>query len=110
MISKKIHTFQVYMFNLTFLLIYLLYFIIYLGLSTTAPKYLSFLDYYVKLYVSLFLMYRFNPFRQIKFTNLDRDIAFTAGFFIFTTTSLNKILIDYLLQYKDYIIKNKKLF
>ena len=96
MISKKIHTFQVYMFNLTFLLIYLLYFIIYLGLSTSAPKYLSFLDYYVKIYVSLFLMYRFNPFRKIKFTKLDRDIAFTAGLFVlFFTTSINKILIEY---------------
>jgi len=97
MISKKIHTFQVYMFNLTFLLIYFLYFIIALGLSTTAPKYLSFLDYYVKIYVSLFLMYRFNPFRKIKFTNLDRDIAFTAGFYVFfATTSINKNIIEYL--------------
>ena len=68
-----------------------------LGLSATAPKYLSFLDYYVKIYVSLFLILRFNPFRHVKFTSLDKKIAFSAGVFIlFATTSINQTLISYI--------------
>jgi len=76
---------------------YILYFVVALGLSTTAPKYLSLLDYYIKIYVSLFLLWRFNPFRKLRFTSLDKQIAFSAGFFVLSsTTSVNKIIIDYL--------------
>ena len=93
----SLHKFQEYIFDFTFLIIYILYFAIALGLSATAPKYLSFLDYYVKIYVSLFLIWRFNPFRHVKFTSFDRKIAFNAGIFVlFATTSINQILINYL--------------
>lgn len=91
------HRVQEHIFDFTFLIIYFLYFLIALGLSATAPKYLSFLDYYVKIYVSLFLILRFNPFRHVKFTSLDKKIAYNAGLFVlFATTSVNQILISYL--------------
>ena len=92
----KLHKFQEHIFDFTFLIIYILYFAIALGLSATAPKYLSFLDYYVKIYVSLFLIWRFNPFRHVKFTSFDKKIVFNAGIFVlFATTSINEILINY---------------
>jgi hypothetical protein len=102
MISNKI---QEHIFDFTFIIIYVLYFLIALGLSATAPKYLSFLDYYVKIYVSLFLIWSFNPFnKRRKFTSLDRKIALNAGIFVlFATTSLNQILIDFLKELKNYI-------
>jgi hypothetical protein len=102
MISNKI---QEHIFDFTFIIIYILYFLIALGLSATAPKYLSFLDYYVKIYVSLFLIWSFNPFnKRRKFTSLDRKIALNAGIFVlFATTSLNQILIDFLKELKNYI-------
>jgi hypothetical protein len=94
MISNNV---QERIFDFTFLIIYILYFVIALGLSAKAPKYLSFLDYYVKIYVSLFLIWRFNPLRNVKFTSLDKKIAFNAGIFVlFATTSINQILITYL--------------
>ena len=84
--------------------IYATYFLIaaaYLGVSTSAPKYLNDLNFYVKIYVCIFLLLRFNPFRKIDtFTNLDRKIAFSAGVIIFTTT----ILDTYILQMKDAIL------
>jgi hypothetical protein len=95
MISHKI---QEHIFDFIFVIIYILYFVIGLGISATAPKYLFYLDYYVKIYVSLFLIWSFNPFnRRRKFTSLDRKISLTAGIFVlFSTTSINKIIIDYL--------------
>ena len=95
MISNKL---QEHIFDFIFIIIYVLYFTIALGLSAKAPKYLAFLDYYIKLYVSLFLIWSFNPFnKRRKFTSLDRKIAFNSGIFVlFATTSLNKIVIDYL--------------
>ena len=101
MISHKV---QENIFDFAFVIIYILYFLIALGLSATAPKYLSFLDYYVKIYVSLFLIWRFNPFRNVKFRSLDKKIAFNAGLFVlFATTSINQILIDYLIELKNSI-------
>ena len=94
MISNKV---QETIFDFTFVIIYLLYFVIALGLSATAPKYLSFLDFYVKIYVALFLILRFNPFRHVRFISLDKKIAFNAGLFVlFATTSINQIVINYL--------------
>jgi len=83
---EKIHLFQTYMFNIIIITTYLLYVAIVLGVFTQAPQYLSTLQYYTKLYVSLFLIYRFNPFRKVLFTHLDSQIAFTAGMFLITTT------------------------
>jgi hypothetical protein len=73
-----------------------LYIAIALGLSANAPEYLDDLQYYIKLYVSLFLIYRFNPFRRVKFTGLDAKIAFSAGTFLLATTAFDSILKTYL--------------
>ena len=60
----------------------ILYVIIAFGLSVNAPKYLVMLEYFLKIYVSLFLIWRFNPYRTVQFTNFDRKIAFNAGIFL----------------------------
>lgn len=103
MISKlKLHEAQTRFFELFIYISYVLLFISALGISQTAPKYLNTMDYYVRIYICLFLMWRFNPLREKpEFTELDRKIAFSAGAFILTTTALNQ----YLEQIKG-IIKN----
>jgi hypothetical protein len=75
---------------------YFLYIVVALGISASAPAYLETLVYYTKLYVSLFLIFRFNPFRLTKFTPLDAKIAFNAGMFLLFTTSVNGIIGFYL--------------
>jgi hypothetical protein len=75
---------------------YILTAIILFGLSTHAQYYLETIEYYIKIYVSIFLIYRFNPFRHVEFTELDRKIVFSAGWFIFTTTSINAIITKYI--------------
>ena len=103
MISKaNLHEAQTKFFNLFIYLSYGLLLISALGLSETAPKYLDSMDYYIRIYICLFLMWRFNPLREKpEFTELDQKIAFSAGAFILTTTALNQ----YLDQFKG-IIKN----
>lgn len=83
-------------FNIVIFLNYLLYFLIIIGLSSTAPKYLSTFHFYMQIYISLFLLYRFNPFRKIKFKELDRKVAFSAGVFMMTTSAIGKIMGNYL--------------
>jgi len=94
--KKKIHDLQEKIFNFIIFTTYFLIIISSFGLSETAPKYLQYLDYYVRIYICLFLIWRFNPLRtRYEFTELDRKIAFSAGLFILTTTALNQYLSDF---------------
>jgi len=106
MYKSKLHKLQEILFNFFVVLTYFLIIVSFLGLSDNAPKYLQSLDYYIRIYICLFLIWRFNPFRsQYEFTNLDRQIVFSGGILILTTTALNQ----YLINIKDYIknyIKN----
>ena len=100
--SKDLHTFQEQLFDFASFLTFVLYFIIVLGVSVNAPEYLNKLQYYVKVYIGLFLVWRFNPFRRVKFTRLDAKIAFTAGIFLMTTTAFDSIVIFYLKEIQSF--------
>jgi len=88
----NIHKFQTRVFDAITIILYILYFIVVMGLSANAPEYIDTLQYYLKIYISLFLIIRFNNFRQIQFTELDRKIAFNAGVFLFSATLLNQFV------------------
>jgi hypothetical protein len=95
MLKKNIHILQDNLFNVFIYVSYFLMVMSFLGLSSSAPKYLENLDYYIRIYICLFLIWRFNPIRHVdKFTDLDRKIAFSAGVFILTTTALNNYLVE----------------
>lgn len=101
--NRNIHIFQMQAYNIIIYITWLLYIVIALGLSANAPQYLDYLHNFVKIYVSLFLIYRFNPFRRVKFTSLDAKIAFSAGLFLLGTTAINGILTNYLSTLKQYM-------
>ena len=103
MFSKSINSFQNIIFNIIIIFSYTCGALIVLGVYPNAATYLANVDYYVRIYVSLFLLLRFNPFRHITFTDLDRKVAFTAGIFIFTTTIVNQILLSYATELRSYI-------
>jgi hypothetical protein len=103
MLSKKIYDVQNKAFDIFIYISWILYLAILFGVSVNAPSYLDNVDYYAKIYVSLFLLYRFNVFRKVTFTELDRKIAFSAGVFLFATTALNQVLTQYLQPLKSKI-------
>lgn len=87
--KEKIYTYIVYF-------TYFLYIVVALGLSRNAPIYLQYLDSFIRLFVSLFLIFQFNPLRKTtEFNEFDRKIAFSAGLFTFTTTTVNQLLMNY---------------
>jgi hypothetical protein len=96
---------QEQLFDFVSIITYILYFGIIFGFSLNAPHYLTSLNYYITIYVSIFLIFRFNPFRNVEFTSLDKKIVFTAGVFLFMTTVINTILINYLELIKAYFSK-----
>ena len=109
MFHEKINYFQEKLVNIIIVISYLLIIASFLGLSKTAPQYLNSIEYYFRIYICLFLIWRFNPFRQITtFTNLDRKIVFSAGLFILTTSALNQYLL-YAKNSVDKFVKPKLL-
>jgi hypothetical protein len=94
--NKKLHDFQNRVFDIVIYITYFLYILIALGLSANAPDLLDELQLFMKIYISLFLMYRFIPFRHVQFTDLDAKIAFNAGWFLFISTIFNSVLVSYI--------------
>lgn len=88
--GKDFASIQNTVFNYAMIITYILYFLIAIGLNTTAPQYLSSLQFFIKLYISGFLIYRFNYFRKIpQFTDFDRKVSLSAGMFLLTTTLID---------------------
>jgi len=86
---------QNHAFTIFIIISYISYISLAIGIKIVSPDDLDKLDYFAKIYVSLFLLYRFNPFNKIVFNELDRKIAFSAGIFLITTTVINEIVQNY---------------
>jgi hypothetical protein len=86
--------YQEKIFNIFIFLTYLFYISMFFGISFIKPDVFWHIDYYIKLYVAIFLIVRYNPFvRTRKFTPLDRKLSFHAGVFIFTTLALKSLMV-----------------
>ena len=77
------------------LIIHIVYIAVLVGLVDSAPQYIDTLESYIKVYVALFLVLRFNTYTGTShFTPLDRKIVFSAGVIVLSTSAL-----DWLVQY-----------
>jgi len=85
---------QYKLFTVFLVLLYVFAFLSALGVYPNAHKYVEVMDYYMRIYICLFLIWRFNPFSTHKFDELDKKIAFIAGVIILTTTALNQYLTE----------------
>ncbi|MCJ7801149.1 MAG: hypothetical protein MUP82_02190 [Candidatus Marinimicrobia bacterium] len=91
--SSVYYRFQEMFFNSFLAVSYVLLFATYLGFYDSTSE-ITLMNNYINVYVCLFLIWRFNPFRKLDaFTDLDRKIAFSAGVFIITTTALNRYVV-----------------
>lgn len=76
---------------------YIFYISAVIGVAFINPTWYRHLDIFMKLYVGLFLVARFNPFRtNVQFTELDRQIGFNAGVFILSMFAVNTIFVNYI--------------
>ena len=67
---------------------YILYAIAFTGVMSINPDYLSTLQMITQIYISLFLILRFNPFvKKSALTQLDKKIAYSAGVFLFLSSA-----------------------
>ena len=94
-IHKTLYHIQYNFFTIFIIINYVSYIALAVGIQIVSPHYLDYLDYFVKIYIGLFLFVRFNPFNKIVFNDLDRRIAFSAGIFLLMTTFINTLVQKY---------------
>jgi len=88
---------------------YVLYVIIFLGIYSNAPRYLTTITRVTQLYICGLLLVRFNPLRvDIKFTDFDKQLVFSAAIFMFFTLVAN-VFANYLQNVKSYIEQPDKI-
>jgi hypothetical protein len=77
---------------------YALYVLIVLNLAyfESVTLYLPFIQSALKYFVILFLMIRFNPYSHEKFTEFDKNIVFSASFFLLSTMAVTDTVLSYL--------------
>jgi len=79
---------------------YLLYAIAFSGVLSLNPDYLLILETITQVYISLFLIIRFNPLvKKSTMTALDRNMAYRAGIFLFLSsaaTSAASLVLNYI--------------
>jgi hypothetical protein len=91
--KNTINAYQELFFDIAIILTFILFFLYFFSISHKAKNYLDLVNNIIIIYISLFLLYRFNPFKKkYDFTNLDRKIAFSAGVFIFSSTFFGIVL------------------
>lgn len=73
-------------------LTYILYFVVYFNVWQAAPDYLNNINFFLKIYVSLVLIYFFHPFQKIKFDIFHRQLIFSGALFILSSVSLSAFI------------------
>jgi len=71
------------------------------GLHEDYAKYLDTLDFWIKVYIALYLLWRFNPLYPLTFNDFDRRVVFAAGLFMFTVTIVESYFKTYLNELKE---------
>lgn len=62
---------------------FIIFILLFLGIIQKEPTYVSQIIFVFKVFISVYLMYRFNDFRKnVKFTELDRKVCFLAGSYL----------------------------
>jgi len=80
--------------------IYVIYIGIAFGINKNAETYLISISNFVKIYISCFLIYKFNPWSKAPLTEFDREAAYKAGVLLFFNTIIAETLIAFLRRFK----------
>lgn len=72
-------------------LIYILYFTILFGFNNN--ELIKVVQFWLRIYVGLFLLIFFNPFTKAKFNEYDQRIVFSSALLLITTVSITELSI-----------------
>lgn len=105
MFDKIIDIIKKPFFNSLVFLIYLSYFLIFFGIVYVNKKYIQLFSDTLLIFVCLFLIIRFHPYRKHELRNFDAKIIFASAILLLTNTGLSKY---YIYKIKNDIESNIK--
>lgn len=80
---------------------FIIFILLFLGFLQKEPTYFVEATFFFKVFISLYLIIRFNDFRKnIKFTELDRKVCFLAGIYLLLF-ALADLIQDYIGKIKS---------
>lgn len=94
---------RVFLFSILF--IHIVYLALAIGLFKNEPAYLKELDFWLKVFMSVILLWKFNPY-DTNISEFDRNIAFSAGIFLALMTFVDR----YLSAYTDRVKSTIRIF
>lgn len=102
--NKTIYNLEIAFIKLFNFITKLSIFLFMVGFFQEKPISILKINYFIKIAIAFFLIYRFNPYRKgkIVFTDLDRKVAYSAGIFILTISFVD-ILDQYVRLFRDQI-------
>ncbi len=86
--------------------LYLMYFLIFFGLFNISPEYTRLFSNFIQLGICLFLIIRFNPFRQHELREFDGTIIFGSAMFLLANLGITEYIIQFIRKEADLVIKN----
>ena len=88
-----------------------MFFIFVYGILYNIPSIFIQINFTIKVLISLYLMYKFNDFRDhaFKITLLDKKICFSAGIYLFIF-SFADVINSYLIEIKLFVTKQLQQF
>ena len=105
MFDKIIDIIKKPFFNSLVFLIYLSYFLVFFGIVYVNKKYIQLFSDTLLIFVCLFLIIRFHPYRKHELRNFDAKIIFTSAILLLTNAGLTKY---YIYKVKNDIESNIK--
>ena len=115
-ISKIVNTFDNLkkpLFSGSIALLYLSYFLLYFGVFYVDKAYINLLSQGIHLFVCLFLLIRFHPFRKHELNDFDSRIIFSSALILVTNLGITEYLKQFIQKTVKFsnviqIIENKQ--
>lgn len=83
-------------YHWTQVIYYILFSFSLLGIYIISPKYLPILTNFIKLYIAILLIWKFNPYRTNTSIHLhDKNLIFSSAIYLLLTTTFGDILQNY---------------
>jgi len=77
-------------------LLYVLYAVTFLGIYYVEPKYTEYLSIFIRFFVAVILIIRFNPLYKVTCSESDRILISAAAFFLLVNMGITEILFRYI--------------
>jgi hypothetical protein len=78
-----------------------------MGFLADKPNFIDTIEFWLKAYMGIYILWRFNPLYPLTFNDFDRRVIFSAGMFLFTITVVEEFIIPHIKTLKSLLFKAK---